>query len=53
MPKGLTSIVRTLTMNIATDMAMHRDYRTALFATGAVLFVFIMLKYLYRSCKRR
>lgn len=44
MPKGLTSMVRTLTMNIATDMGYASGlHRTALFATGAVLFVFIML----------
>lgn len=44
MPKGLTSMVRTLTMNIATDMGYASGlHRTALFATGGVLFVFIML----------
>lgn len=44
MPTGLTSMVRTLTMNIATDMGYASGlHRTALFATGAVLFIFIML----------
>jgi phosphate transport system permease protein len=43
MPKGLTSMVRTLTMNIVTDMSYASgDHRTALFTTGIVLFVFIM-----------
>jgi phosphate transport system permease protein len=44
MPTGPTSKVRTLTMNIVTDMGYASgDHRTALFATGIVLFVFIML----------
>lgn len=44
MPEGLNSMVRTLTMNIATDMGYASGlHRTALFATGAILFVFIML----------
>jgi len=43
MPKGLTEKVRTLTMNIITDMSYATgDHRTALFATGIVLFVFIL-----------
>lgn len=43
MPKGLTSMVRTLTMNIITDMGYASgDHRTALFATSIVLFIFVM-----------
>ncbi|MBN1697087.1 MAG: phosphate ABC transporter permease subunit PstC [Spirochaetales bacterium] len=43
MPEGLTSMVRTLTMNIVTDMSYATgDHRTALFTTGIVLFLFIM-----------
>jgi len=43
MPKGLLSMVRTLTMNIVTDMGYASgDHMTALFTTGIVLFVFIM-----------
>jgi phosphate transport system permease protein len=43
MPKGLLSKVRTLTMNIITDMGYASgDHMTALFTTGIVLFVFIM-----------
>ncbi|MCK4827390.1 phosphate ABC transporter permease subunit PstC, partial [bacterium] len=43
MPTGLLSKVRTLTMNIATDMGYASgDHMTALFTTGIVLFVFIM-----------
>jgi phosphate transport system permease protein len=44
MPKGLTGMVRTLTMNIITDMSYATgDHLTSLFATGIVLFVFILL----------
>lgn len=44
MPNGLLSLARTLTMNIATDMAYASDYHyTALFTTGIVLFVFILM----------
>jgi phosphate transport system permease protein len=40
---GFTSSVRTLTMNIITDMSYASGlHRTALFATSIVLFVFIM-----------
>ena len=44
MPRGLLSMVRTLTMNIITDMGYASgDHMTALFATGIMLFVFIMM----------
>jgi phosphate transport system permease protein len=44
MPTGLLSKVRTLTMNIVTDMGYASgDHMTALFTTGMVLFVFIMI----------
>lgn len=44
MPTGLLSKVRTLTMNIITDMGYASgDHMTALFTTGIVLFVFIMV----------
>ncbi len=44
MPTGLLSKVRTLTMNIVTDMGYASGvHLTALFATGMVLFVVIML----------
>jgi len=44
MPTGLLSKVRTLTMNIVTDMGYASgDHMTALFTTGIVLFVFIMI----------
>lgn len=43
MPKGLDSMVRTLTMNIITDMAYAEgEHLTALFTTAIVLFVFIL-----------
>jgi len=44
LPVGLLSKVRTLTMNIVTDMGYASgDHMTALFTTGIVLFVFIMI----------
>lgn len=44
MPKGLSSMVRTLTMNIITDMSYATgDHLSSLFATGIVLFVFILV----------
>ena len=44
MPKGLTEKVRTLTMNIITDMSYAKgDHLTSLFATGIVLFIFILV----------
>jgi len=43
MPTGPLSMVRTLTMNIVTDMSYATgDHLTSLFATGMVLFVFIL-----------
>ena len=43
MPEGLSSMVRTLTMNIITDMAYAEgDHLTSLFTTAIVLFVFIL-----------
>jgi phosphate transport system permease protein len=43
MPSGLTGKVRTLTMNIITDMSYAKgDHLTSLFTTGMVLFVFIL-----------
>ena len=44
MPGWITSMVRTLTMNIVTDMSYASgDHMIALFSTGIVLFFFIML----------
>ncbi len=44
MPEGPLSHVRTLTMNIATDMKYASgDHWTSLFTTGIVLFVFILV----------
>jgi phosphate transport system permease protein len=44
MPGALNGMVRTLTMNIITDMSYATgDHLTSLFATGIVLFVFILL----------
>jgi len=44
MPRGLNGMVRTLTMNIITDMSYAKgDHLTSLFATGIVLFVFILV----------
>jgi phosphate transport system permease protein len=43
MPSGPTGMVRTLTMNIITDMSYAvGDHLTSLFTTGMVLFVFIL-----------
>jgi phosphate transport system permease protein len=43
LPRGLTGKVRTLTMNIVTDMSYAKgDHLTSLFTTGIVLFVFIL-----------
>jgi len=43
-PKGLNGMVRTLTMNIITDMSYAvGDHLTSLFTTGIVLFVFILI----------
>lgn len=44
MPKGLLKGVRTMTMNIVTDMGYATGlHRQALIATAAVLFVFILI----------
>lgn len=44
MPNGLFKGVRTLTMNIALEMGYAADlHREALIATGAVLFIFILI----------
>lgn len=44
MAKVPTDMVRTLTMNIITDMAYATDdHMTALFTTGCVLFIFILI----------
>ncbi|MDC7225756.1 MAG: phosphate ABC transporter permease subunit PstC [Spirochaetales bacterium] len=44
MPTGPLSKVRTLTMNIVTDMGYASgDHRTALFTTSIVLFLFILI----------
>lgn len=44
MPKGLFKGVRTMTMNIVLEMGYAADlHREALIATGAVLFIFILL----------
>ena len=44
MPKSLLSPVRTLTANIALEMGYaFGDHENALFATGVILFIFIML----------
>lgn len=41
--RGLTDSVRTLTMNIVTDMSYaDGDHMTALFTTGIALFIFIL-----------
>ncbi|CEM60879.1 MAG: phosphate ABC transporter permease subunit PstC [Treponema phagedenis] len=44
MPTQLNGMVRTLTMNIITDMSYATgDHLTSLFTTGIVLFIFIVL----------
>lgn len=44
MPTGPLSMTRTLTMNIITDMSYAEgDHMTALFTTGIVLFIFILI----------
>jgi phosphate transport system permease protein len=44
MPEGLFSSIRTLTGNIAIEMGYAAGlHRSALFATGVVLFIFIMI----------
>lgn len=54
MPTGILSGVRTMTANIVIEMGYATDlHREALFATGVVLFVFIMLINLSFSCIKR
>ena len=55
MPTGLLSKVRTLTMNIITDMGYASgDHMTSLFTTGIVLFVFIIfLNFLVNAITRK
>ncbi|MEA4813803.1 MAG: phosphate ABC transporter permease subunit PstC [Oscillospiraceae bacterium] len=54
MPAGILSGVRTMTANIVIEMGYATDlHREALFATGVVLFVFIMLINLSFSCIKR
>lgn len=54
MPAAISDKVRTLTMNIITDMGYASgDHRTALFTTGVVLFVFIMILNLIISALTR
>lgn len=54
LPKGLFSGVRTLTANIILEMGYAADlHREALFGTGVVLFVFILLINLSISLVRR
>jgi len=44
LPTGLNGMVRTLTMNIITDMSYATgDHLTSLFTTGIVLFAFILI----------
>ena len=54
MPSGLLKGVRTMTANIVIEMGYAQDlHRQALFATGVVLFVFILLINLCFSCLKR
>ncbi|MEG0779598.1 MAG: phosphate ABC transporter permease subunit PstC [Oscillospiraceae bacterium] len=54
MPRGLLQGVRTLTANIVIEMGYATDlHREALFATGVVLFVFILLINLAFSCLKQ
>ena len=54
MPKGLLSGVRTLTANIVLEMGYAADlHREALFGTGVVLFVFILIINLSISLVKR
>lgn len=55
LPRGLFRGVRTMTMNIVTEMGYAADlHRDALIATGAVLFIFILLiNLLFVISKRR
>lgn len=55
MPRGLFRGVRTMTMNIVLEMGYAADlHREALIATGAVLFIFILLiNIIFVMIKRR
>ena len=55
MPSGLVKGIRTLTANIVIEMGYATDlHREALFATGVVLFVFILIiNILFSLLKRR
>ena len=54
MPSSLLSGLRTMTANIVMEMGYAQDlHREALFATGMVLFVFILLINLALSCLKR
>ncbi|MGM9521699.1 MAG: phosphate ABC transporter permease subunit PstC [Oscillospiraceae bacterium] len=54
MPSGLLDGVRTMTANIVIEMGYATDlHREALFATGMVLFVFILIINLALSCLRK
>lgn len=54
MPSGLLNGLRTMTANIVIEMGYAQDlHREALFATGMVLFVFILLINLSLSCLKR
>ncbi len=54
MPSSVLDPVRTLTGNIVIEMAYaHGDHMQALFATGVVLFVFIMVLNLFINWWRR
>jgi len=55
MPSGLLKGIRTLTANIVIEMGYAADmHREALFATGTVLFVFILIvNLLFLLLKRR
>jgi phosphate transport system permease protein len=55
MPRGPAESVRTLTMNIITDMSYAKgDHLTSLFVTGITLFVFILgLNFAVQAALRR
>lgn len=54
MPSGILKGLRTMTANIVMEMGYATDlHRKALFATGMVLFVFILIINLLLSCLKR
>lgn len=54
MPSGILKGLRTMTANIVIEMGYATDlHREALFATGVVLFVFILIINLAFSCLKR